>query len=183
MKFDRAQLAGINLVLTGVFLGVLQWSAFFQLQSNLAATALVWMLATAGWLLGSLVGLVAPGPHRETWWLAAAIAAFYLLRWLAGSHVYDLRWLPALLGCVVIMGGYAGRFFRCRQGTPGGARRIFSLENTGFVAGMALTVSALYGLTEPAFAAIPAVLALACAATAPPAGSGEEPKAGPSPPR
>jgi hypothetical protein len=160
-------LAGVNFVLTGVFLGVLQWSAFFQLQSNLAATALVWMLATVAWLLGSLVGLVVPGPDRETGWLAATTAGFYGLRFLASAHVYDLRWLPVLLGCVVIMGGYAGRFFRCRQAAPGGAQRLFTLENTGFVVGMIVSVFSLYWLSEFAFAMLPAALALACFATAP----------------
>ena len=167
MKAFRDHLAGCNFVLTGIFLGVLQWSAFFQLQSNLAATALVWMLATVAWLFGSLVGLVVPGPDREVWWLGATTIGFYLLRWLAAAHVYDLAWLPLLLGCVVIMGGYAGRFFRCRQAAPGGAQRLFSLENTGFVAGLVLTVLALYWLSEPAFAMLPAALALACFATAP----------------
>lgn len=167
MKRLRVDRGGVNLVLTGIFFGVLQWSAFFQLQSNLAATALVWMLATVAWLSGSLLGLVIPGPDRELGWLAATTLGFYLLRWLAAAHVYDLNWLPPLLGCVVIMGGYAGRFFRCRQTGPGGARRLFTLENTGFVAGMILTVLALYWLSEPAFAALPAVLALACIATRP----------------
>ena len=177
MKPLRVHLAGVNLVLTGIFLGVLQWSAFFQLQSNLAATALVWMLATVAWLLGSLVGLVIPGPDRETWWLAATTLGYYLLRWLAAAHVYDLRWLPPLLGCVAIMGGYAGRFFRCRQAAPGGAQRLFTLENTGFVAGMILTVLALYWLSEPAFATLPAALALACFATTPRHPAGGSPAA------
>jgi len=175
MKPLRAHLAGGNIFLTGIFLGVLQWSAFFQLQSNLAATALVWMLATVSWLLGSLIGLVVPGRDRESWWLVATTLGFYLLRWLATAHVYDLRWLPPLLGCVAIMGGYAGRFFRCRQAAPGGAQRLFTLENTGFVAGMILTVLALYWLSERAFATLPAALALACFATAPQPAKATEP--------
>jgi hypothetical protein len=175
MKSLRGHLTGANFVLTGIFLGVLQWSAFFQLQSNLAAIALVWMLATVAWLCGSLLGLVFPGPDREILWLAATTLGYYLLRWLAAAHVYDLRWLPPLLGCVVIMGGYAGRFFRCRQNAPGGARRLFTLENTGFVAGMILTVLALYWLSEPAFATLPALLALACLATTPQPAKAPEP--------
>ena len=167
MKPPRSLLADANLVLTGVFLGVLQWSAFFQLQSNLAATALVWLLATVAWLGGSLIGLMVPGPDRETLWLTTSTAGFYLLCHLAGAHVYDLRWLPLLLACVVVMGGYAGRFFRCRQSAPGGARRLFTLENTGFVAGMVLSVLALYWLSEIAFATLPGILALACLATKP----------------
>ncbi len=177
MKSFHHHLVGVNLVLTGIFLGVLQWSAFFQLQSNLAATALVWMLATVAWLLGSFLGLVIPGPNREVWWLASTTLGYYLLRWLAAAHVYDLRWLVPLLGCVAIMGGYAGRFFRCRQAAPGGAQNLFFLENTGFVVGMVLTVLALYWLSESAFAAIPAALALACFATAPRNPAAESPSA------
>jgi hypothetical protein len=175
MRPLRSHLADANLVITGIFLGVLQWSAFFQLQSNLAATALVWMLATVAWLFGSLIGLVVPGDDRETWWLAATAAGFYLLRYFAGAHVYDFRWLPLLLACVVVMGGYAGRFFRCRQTVPGGARRLFTLENTGFVAGMVLSVLALYWLSEFTFAMLPAALALACLATKPDAAKAAEP--------
>jgi hypothetical protein len=167
MKSLRFHLGGANIVLTGVFLGVLQWSAFFQLQSNLAATALVWMLATVAWLSGSLIGLLAPGSDREAAWLVATTAGFYLLRHLSAAHVYDLRWFPMLLACVVVMGGYAGRFFRCRQSAPGGARRLFTLENTGFVAGMILSVLALYWLSEIAFATLPGILALVCLATKP----------------
>jgi hypothetical protein len=143
-----------NAVATGLFLGTLQWSVFFLLQSYLASTAVVYLLATSVWLAGSLAGMVAPGA-REPLWLVGAVGAFYVFRFLATAHPYALGWLPPLLLLVAAMGAYAGRFFRCRAGLFPSAKWLFFLENTGFVAGMMTTAVALYWAGETWFTVAP----------------------------
>jgi hypothetical protein len=149
---------------TGLFLGTLQWSVFFLLQSYLASTAMVYLLATCVWLTGSLAGMVIPG-RREPLWLGGAVASFYLFRFIAEGHPYALGWLPLLLVLVLGMGAYAGRFFRCRAGVFPSAKWLFFLENTGFVGGMACTAVALYWTGDTWFAIAPLLAAAAVVAT------------------
>jgi hypothetical protein len=153
-----------NAVATGVFLGTLQWSVFFLLQSYLASTAIVYLLATSVWLAGSLAGMVVPGGH-EAVWLGGAVGSFYLFRAVAMGHPHALGWLPPLLVLVAGMGAYAGRFFRCRAGVFPSAKWLFFLENTGFVAGMVMTAVALYWTGEAWFAVAPACTAALVVAT------------------
>lgn len=159
-------LAGINIALTGAFFGLLQWGAFFLLQSYLASTAIIYLLATSLWLLGSLAGLALPGRRGEIGWLAAATAAYYALQWVAKANPYDLRFLPLLLLFVASMGAYAGRFFRFRRGVLGNSKWLFFIENTGFVAGMVFTVVALFWTGEAMLQWAPAVGAGLCLLTA-----------------
>src|SRR4051794_21017002 len=96
----RLVLLGAHVVATGVLLGVLQWSTFFFLQSYVAATAILYLLATMAWLIGSAIGLALPG-EGELVYLAGAIGSQVALRALAARHAYQLGWLPALLVFVV----------------------------------------------------------------------------------
>ncbi|MBI3887271.1 MAG: hypothetical protein HY302_16320 [Opitutae bacterium] len=155
-----------NVAATGVYFGVLQWGAFFQLQSYLASTAVVYLLATTVWLAGSFAGLLLPMRAGEGWWIAAAASGYYGLRAVAVAHPYDFGLLPVLLAFVALMGGYAGRFFRARQEAAGGAKWLFLVENTGFVAGLVATVAGLYWLGEGFLAVAPGALAAVCLATA-----------------
>lgn len=164
-RFLPNTLASINIAATGVLLGLLQWSAFFLLQSYLASTAVVYLLATTVWLCGSVAGLLIPGSGREPLWLGGAAAAYYAMRALASAHPYDFRYLPLLLLCVAAMGAYAGRFFRYRGKAPGGAKWLFFIENTGFVTGMALTVIALFWFGDSFLGVAPAIAAVFCLAT------------------
>jgi hypothetical protein len=145
-----------NAVATGVLLGVMQWSVFFLLQSYLASTAVVFLLATAVWLAGGLAGMIAPGRHEGAW-LGGAAFAFYLFRHLAVTHPYTLGALPVLLLLVAGMGAYGGRFFRCRAGLLPPTKQLFFLENTGFLGGMLLTATALFFVGEAWFTAGPAL--------------------------
>lgn len=144
-NFIAKTLLNLNAVLTGILLGIFQWGIFFLLQSYLASTAIVYLLATVVWLAGSVIGLALPGPALEVIWLTAALAAYEALREIAEAHLYDFSFLPVLLALVAVMGGYAGRFFRARAAffavPPGAAlfqssKWLFFLENTGFIAGM-----------------------------------------------
>ncbi|MCC6233341.1 MAG: hypothetical protein IT580_11900 [Verrucomicrobiales bacterium] len=155
----------LNLVATGAYFGVLQWCAFFRLQSSLAATAMVYLLATAAWMLGSLVGLTLPGRSREGGWLAASVVSYAILDGVAQGHPYDLAWLPVCLSAVVVMGGYAGRFFRFRAGSVGESRSLFFLENTGFVLGMGFTVLGLHLGGDVFLRWLPWIAAAACVVT------------------
>lgn len=160
--------ATANVALTGVFFGLLQWSAFFLLQSFLASTALVWLLASSVWLLGSLAGLALPDRRvPEPWWLFAAVAAYYALLWLAVLFPYELGKLPWLLAAVAVMGLYAGRFFRFRRAALGSAKWLFFVENTGFVAGLVLTVAGLFWFGERVLILAPAAAGVLCLVTLP----------------
>lgn len=155
-----------NVVATGVLLGILQWSTFFLLQSYIASTAIIYLLATTVWLLGSLLGMLLPG-RPEALWLGGSLAAFYGLRALATANPYDLSYLPLLLLLVAGMGAYAGNFFRRRARAFGSAKWLFFLENTGFVAGILLTTIALYYSGAAFFGIAPAVAAgIVCASGA-----------------
>lgn len=166
MKRVYPIVAGLNIALTGAFFGVLQWGAFFLLQSYLASTAIIYLLATSVWLLGSLAGLALPGRRGEAAWLATATAAYYALQWVAKANPYDLRFLPLLLLFVAAMGAYAGRFFRFRRAALGTAKWLFFIENTGFVLGMVFTVVALFWTGESLLQLAPAVGAGLCLLTA-----------------
>ncbi len=154
-----------HVAVTGAYFGALQWSAFFLLQSYLASTATVYLLATLAWLGGSLAGLAAPGRAREGWWLAVSVSAYLFLFQWARAHPYELQWLPVLLVAVAGMGGYAGRFFRFRATGGEGSQRLFFTENTGFVAGMFLTVAILYRIGDRGLLLIPLAGAALCAVT------------------
>ncbi len=167
MKTRPLPISPINTVVTGIYFGTLQWSAFFLLQSYLASTAIVYLLATAAWMAGSLAGLALPGKGRELAWLIASIACFGLLHLLATSHPYAMNWLPALLLCIAGMGGYAGRFFRFRAmaGSVENSDRLFLWENTGFISGMGLTLVLLTGLGDSTLLVAPAAGAVLCGIT------------------
>jgi len=154
-----------NAIATGVMLGILQWSVFFLLQSYLASTALVYLLAACVWLLGSLIGMALPG-RAEPLFLGGALVCFYIFRSLAASHLYSLAWLPVLLPFVAGMGAYAGRFFRCRAGAFSSAKWLFFLENTAFVFGMVLTAISLYWTGDAYFGIAPMAAALVVLVTA-----------------
>jgi hypothetical protein len=164
---------GANAVVTGALLGVLQWGVLVWLSSYLSSTALVYLLSTAVWLVGSVAGLLAPGRRLEWAWLAAAMAAHAACRALAVAHPYDLSALPALLACVAVMGAYAGRFFRFRAPAFRKVKWLLFLENTGFVLGLLGAVVALFVLGERALVLLPWPLFAAALATIP--GSDQSP--------
>ena len=169
--------AGTNAVVTGALLGVLQWGVLVWLASYLSSTALVYLLNTTVWLVGSVAGLLAPGRRFEWAWLAAAMAAHAACRALAVSHPYDLSALPALLACVAVMGAYAGRFFRFRAPAFPKVKWLLFLENTGFVLGLLGAVLALFVLGERALVLLPWPLFAVALATVPgPAQSPEAPE-------
>jgi len=158
---------GANAVVTGALLGVLQWGVLVWLSSYLSSTALVYLLSTAVWLVGSVAGLLAPGRRLEGAWLAAAMAAHAACRALAVAHPYDLSALPALLACVAVMGAYAGRFFRFRAPAFRKVKWLLFLENTGFVLGLLGAVLALFVLGERALVLLPWPLFAVALATIP----------------
>ena len=157
--------AVINVAATGVLFGLLQWGAFFQLQSFLASTALVWLAATITWLAGSLIGLLLKTSWHEAYWILATISAYLSLIWLARWHPYDFAWMPVLLGCVLVMGAYAGRFFLLRERVFGRVKWLFFIENTGFVVGSIAALVLLYQVGLAALALAPGLTAAVCLLT------------------
>lgn len=159
----------LNALATGLLFGLLQWGSFFVLQSYLSSTALVWLLASLVWLAGSLWGLTGHfGRLSERTWLALSLGAYVGLGQFARAFPYDLALLPVLLGLLAVMGIYAGRFFRLRPARgPAGAKWLFFLENTGFVAGLLATVFGLFSLGEGWLLAAPAGTTVLCWLTLP----------------
>src|SRR5262245_18681840 len=156
----------LNVALTGVLLGQLQWGVFFLLQSSLASTAVVYLLGTICWLLGSLIGLVVRGERGELWWAAAMIGAYYGFAALAIGHPYQLGWLAVLLPLIALMGCYAGRFFRYRARFFAAPKWLFFTENCGFVLGIVLTFAALFSMGSSALLTAPLVVSVLVLGTA-----------------
>jgi hypothetical protein len=156
----------LNVVSTGVLLGQLQWGVFFMLQSYLASTAVVYLLGTICWLLGSLLGLVARGGRGELFWAAGMVASYYAFARLAAGHPYQLGWLTVLLPLIAFMGCYAGRFFRYRAGFFAAPKWLFFTENCGFVLGIVLTIVALFTMGSSALLTAPLVVSVVVLGTA-----------------
>lgn len=156
----------LNVVLTGVLLGQLQWGVFFMLQSYLASTAIVYLLGTSCWLIGSLIGLVVPGSRGELFWAAGMVAAYCVFAYVAAGHPYQLGWLPVLLVLISAMGCYAGRFFRYRAGVFRAPKWLFFIENCGFVLGIVLTIAALFHAGSSALMTAPLIVSALVLATA-----------------
>ena len=159
-RLASGALLAANAVTTGALLGILQWGVFFLLQSFLASTAVVYLLATCVWLGGGVLGLAVPGDRNgrfEAVWLCAMLGAYFAFRAIAAAHPYELRALAALLPTIAVMGAYAGRFFRYRAPAFRAVKWLFFLENCGFLAGMIWTVVALARYGERMLADLPLV--------------------------
>lgn len=152
----RPALIAANVAATGLGFGVLQWCIFLLLQSYMASTAMVFLVASAAWLAGSLAGLALPHGRHELAWLAGSFAAYFALRAAAMAWPFQLAVLPLLLVGVALVGAYAGRFFRLRAAAFGRVKWLFVLENTSFVMGMLLAVYGLHALGSAALWALPA---------------------------
>jgi|SRR5262245_20566981 len=158
----------LNVALTGVLLGQLQWGVFFLLQSFLASTAVVYLLGTLCWLIGSLIGLVVRGERGELFWAAGMIGAYYAFAVLAAGHPYQLGWLSVLLPLIALMGCYAGRFFRYRARHFAAPKWLFFTENCGFVLGIVLTIGLLFSFGSSALLSAPLVVSVLVLGTAVP---------------
>jgi hypothetical protein len=158
--------AALNAALTGSLLGLMQWGVLVWLSSYLSSTALVYLLSTAVWLVGSVFGLLLPGRGAEAAWLGAALLAYAACRTLAAARPYDLATLPFLLLLVAVMGAYAGRFYRFRAPSFANVKWLLFFENTGFVGGLLVAVVGLYFWGEPALLGLPFLVAAAALGTA-----------------
>jgi hypothetical protein len=125
-----------QILLTGVLLGLEQIGLFFLLQGRVSSSILTYLAVTLAWLAGTAVGLLLPRPERIGAWRAAGLAAYYLVAALAALAPYDLRLLPLYGLLTAVTGAYAGLFFRHRYAAAGDARRLFFVENNGFILGM-----------------------------------------------
>ena len=166
MASRRRLLWDANVLLTGLWLGILQWSVFFLLQSFLASTAIVYLLSATVWLMGSLAGLAMRSPRGEWPWFWAALASYYLLRFFAMSRPYEFSMLSVLLPLVAVIGAYAGRFFRFRSRDAPVTKHLFLIENTGFLLGLVALAVLLFAYGDAVLLRAPFVLALAVALSA-----------------
>ncbi len=169
MKIDPGRtVLSLNALVAGAFFASLQWCAFCLLQSYLASTALVYLMTTVAWLLGGLLGLLLPGPAREYIWLMAATLSYYMLLYLTTAHLYDYSYLAPQLLLVIVMGGYAGRFFKTRACCFPSVKWLFFLENTGFLLGTLGAVFVLFWFGQNALICTPVILCVLVLLTNPP---------------
>lgn len=159
-------IAGVNAVVTGLLLGVLQWGVYLFLSSFMASTAIVYLATTVAWLAGGLFGLMATGTRVDALWVWSALLAYYAVYLQSLEHAHDLRWLPVLLCAVAVVGSYGGAFVRLRAPRFARVKWLFFLENCGFLAGMWLVFAACIAGGMAAVVALPAPLALLTVLTA-----------------
>ena len=157
-----------NTFATGLLLGLLQWSAFLQVQALVSATAEVHAACLAGWLAGSVAGLSVGRRGPERLWLASALASYYAILLLVRSGLAGASPLAPLALLSGVIGSYAGCFFR-RRGDDRSfdAGRLLAQEGAGMAAGIALAAAGIATAGPGFILAGPLAPALLCAATLP----------------
>jgi hypothetical protein len=173
----------------GALFAALQSGCFFELQFRMTAAYPSYLAVTVGWLVGSVAGLRVgrrqDGRGRSAW-LAASLAAYYLLLLALRALAYRVEWLPLLGLAIVIMGMQAGHFFAANRTLLPTASRLFLWENNGFVIGWIGAFAGQVALGEKLHWYLP--LLLGCGAhllrrrlfPAPPRGDGRSPRSSPA---
>lgn len=128
-------MAPLFALLVGFWLAGLQVSMFLLLQAYCTATIPSFLAVTAGWLVGSLVGLWLP-PRLA--WLGICLGGIAPcgLQAALRSFPFQPGLLPLFAGLVVCAGLYSGQFFRSEQAAFSRPARLFFWENNGFVLGL-----------------------------------------------
>ncbi len=158
-------MAKSNAFFVGLYLGVLQWGAFFLLQSYMVSTALVYLMMVVVWLLGGLLGLRWTGRVLDVFWLGLSLIAYYSFYWVTTTFFYTLSTLPALITFVFLMGSYAGYYFRTNQIRFSSSKSLFFYENTGFLVGMILSFLAVSFYGDNSLRWAPIVSIISCLLT------------------
>src|SRR5437773_2180125 len=101
-------------VASGFLFAFLQTGLFFQLQFRLTSAYPSFLAVTLAWLVGSGAGLWLGRKENgggRTAWLAASLAAYYLVLILLRQFPYRIGWLPVYGLLIAVSGAQAGHFF------------------------------------------------------------------------
>jgi hypothetical protein len=129
----------LHVFLAGVFLGFLQFSIFFTLESNLSSAGLTYLTTTSAWLLGLVGGLCIRRRlllFNENMFLAAGTLAFYALSTCVHLNPYDNSYLILYLFLTAVSGLYGGVFFNSSAERFQKVKDLFFWENNGFIFGL-----------------------------------------------
>ncbi len=158
MKRIAAYRVSMVILLTGFLLGIQQMDIFFLLQGSVSSSVLTYLAVTLAWMAGIAIGLFLPDRPPLAVLLVVGLAAYYAVLVLSQINAYDLRWLPVYGILTATAGAFAGRFFREINTLTQDSRRLFLIENNGFILGLIASVIGLmlYGVRSAIFA--PAVV-------------------------
>jgi hypothetical protein len=124
----------IYLLLVGIFFGALQTAYFFRLSFALASTYNTFLMVTLAWLAGSLIGLRVRLPLRLGSWLC--LMPYLLAQVLVNGLPYRADLWPIYAMLVLFSGIFSGLFFAQMGEVVRPVRRLFFIENNGFIIGL-----------------------------------------------
>lgn len=133
----------VVILLTGFLLGLEQMGLLFALQGQLSSSVVTYFAVTLAWLIGIVVGLALPVSWPLAGLLVAGLVAYYTILFLVNGVPFDLRWLPVYGLLTICTGAFAGSFFRQLDRAVRNPRRLFFVENNGFVLGLIVAVVGL----------------------------------------
>jgi hypothetical protein len=118
-------------------LGLLQTGLYFQLTSTLSSGFGTYLMVTLCWLLGSAlsVSFGAKFSMRTEVLLVFALLSYGCCGVLLSQMPFETQLWPFYAVLVVFIGTYPGLFF-ARMAAAYQARRLFLLENNGFIVGL-----------------------------------------------
>ncbi len=130
----------------GLFFGLIQFSFFFILESNMSSAGLTYLTTTCGWLLGVLSGLALSKRGRPTEMEAVFLSPLLYYAFIAviSRFPYDTRFLPLYVVLIAGSALYGGLFFTANQKRFAQVKHLFFWENNGFMAGI---LSSFLGVT------------------------------------
>ena len=124
--------------LCGLFFGLMQFSYFFALESNMSSARLTYLTTSCAWLLGILGGLDLSKKKRptESEITLISLLLYYVLLTMVYNNRYDNRLLPLYVILIAGSAVYGGYFFSANQRRFSQVKHLFFWENNGFMAGI-----------------------------------------------
>ena len=129
---------GSTVFLVGVHFGVLQFAYFFLLEVFVSSRAITYFACVFCWLIGLLVGLNFSDRFRARTILGGGLLAYGLTVLINLFYPYKTASL-VIIGLLIAVSGVSPGYFFSQVGQRyRTVRKIFLLENNGFIAGSAL---------------------------------------------
>jgi hypothetical protein len=153
----------------GILFGVVQTAYFIQLNFELASTYGTFLMVTLAWFTGSIVGLRLSQTRRFA--LSAGplicILPYLVTLIMLGALPFQADVWPLYSVLVLVSGVFSGLFFGRLAEIVQPVRRLFFMENNGFLAGIAICTLAFLLLGRTVLWVLPMVLAVICWASTP----------------
>jgi spermidine synthase len=152
---------GATFFLVGVYFAVLQFAYFFLLEVFVSSRAITYFACLFFWLIGFLVGLNYGDRFRPRTILGGGLLAYYLTVLINLFYPYKTVSLVTIGLLIAVSGVSPGYFFSQVGQHYRTVRKIFFLENNGFIAGTALCFYLAVFFGKWLLYAVPAVSLLA----------------------